>query len=290
VFFVFSPAPVLLSDVIVVIFVVDLRPELPCILSLALSSLVRISSGIMATKMEETKYVREGLVQATLEKTYAYKDNYTTTLADHEFIVYPDVFNPEVCPSPRVIIDSWLHLIRTIKPDSLLEIGAGAGYLSVLAALNGANRVTATDVTPQAFANIQANIDKYNLGDRMRALCGNVFEPLDENSRFDIVFWSLPLCHIDKPLEELNPLERTLFDPGYGLAETYIKGAHKHLTDKGRLFTVFSNKLGNFKRMTELANNNGWRLEPVDNSDDKPSKSYDVDDAIDFSIYELLKV
>ncbi|CAF3908055.1 unnamed protein product [Rotaria sp. Silwood1] len=244
----------------------------------------------MANKMEETKYVCEGPIQATLEKAYAYKDNYTTTLAGHEFIVYPDVFNPEVCPSSHMIVDSWLHLIGTIKPDSLLEIGAGAGYLSVLAALNGVNRVTATDVTPQAFANIQANIDKYNLGDRMRAFYGNVFEPLNENGRFDIVFWNLTLCHIDKPLEELNPLERTLFDPVYDLAETYIKGAHKHLTDKGRLFTVFSNKLGNFKCMAELANNNGWRLEPVDNPDYKPSKSYDMDDAIDFSVYELLKV
>jgi release factor glutamine methyltransferase len=239
--------------------------------------------------MEETSYVSEGRIQAKLEEAYAYKSNYTTTLAGHEFIVFPDVFNPEVFPSSHVIIDSWLHLIRTVKPDSLLEIGAGAGYLSILAALNGANKVTATDVTQQAADNIKANIDKYNLDDRMRALCGSVFDPLGENDQFDIVFWNSPFNHINKPLEELNALERTLFDPGYTLTETYIREAHKHLTDKGRLFLGTSNKLGKFDRLTELADKYGWRLELNNVPEYTTEKSYGMYDEVDFSNYELIK-
>lgn len=135
--------------------------------------------------MKETDFVRDGRVQAKLEEAYAYKDKYTTKFGDLEFIVYPDVFNPEVFPSSHVIADLWIHLVSSIKPNSLLEIGAGAGYLSIIAALNGANRVTATDITPQAVENIKANIERYKLGDRMAACCGSIFEPLRKEDRED---------------------------------------------------------------------------------------------------------
>jgi release factor glutamine methyltransferase len=239
--------------------------------------------------MEETSYVREGRIQAKLEEAYAYKSNYTTTLAGHEFIVFPDVFNPEVFPSSHALVGTWLHLIQTLKPDSLLEIGAGAGYLSVLAALNGAKQVTATDVTQQAADNIKANIDQYNLGDRMRALCGSVYQPLAKNDRFDMIFWNLPFNHIDKPLEELNAHERTLFDPGYGLTETYIKEARQHLTDTGRLFLLFSNKLGHLDRLQELAAKYGWSLQLIEAAENTLSKSYGMYDEVDMTFYELIK-
>lgn len=240
-------------------------------------------------KMAENKYVCEGLY-AQLEKAYAYKENYMTTIAGREFILYPDVFNPEVFSLPTHIFDTWLHLIRRIKPGSLLEIGAGAGYFAVLAALNGANRVTATDITKQAVANIQANIDKYNLTDRMQALYGSVFEPLDENDRFDVIFWDFPITPVAKPLEELNALERTIFDPGYKFIETYIKEAHKYLTNAGRLFIMFSNKMGDSSLLLELVNKHGWRLQLIENPDCKATTMQGMfDDDIDLNFYELIK-
>jgi protein-L-isoaspartate O-methyltransferase len=75
----------------------------------------------------------ENICQNQLERAHAYKDNFTTTIAGLEFIMHPDVFNPEVFVVPTSMVDMWLHLIRTIKPDSLLEIGSGAGYFAMLA-------------------------------------------------------------------------------------------------------------------------------------------------------------
>ncbi|CAF4439055.1 unnamed protein product [Rotaria sp. Silwood2] len=240
--------------------------------------------------MEETIYVREGQVHAKLEEAYAYKEPYTTIFAGLEFIVHPNVYNPEVFPSSHLMVNRWLRLIRAVKPNSLLEIGAGAGYLSILAALNGANTVTATDITSQAIANMQANIDRYNLGDRIRTLYGSIFEPLHKNDRFDIIFWNTPFNHINKPLNELNELERTLFDPGYILTEIYIREAHKHLTKNGRLFLETSKKLGNFARLTELASKYGWLLKLFDDPECAKEKSYGIYDDIDFGTYELIKV
>jgi release factor glutamine methyltransferase len=245
----------------------------------------------LMSEMEETKYVRQNSVQIQLEKAYAFKDNYTTIIAGYEFIMYPDVFNPEVFVFPTSMIDMWLRIISTIKPNSLLEIGAGAGYLSILAALNGANRVTATDISQQAVANTQANINKFNLGDRMKALCGSVFEPLSKNDLFDVIFWNIPLgCHIDKRSEELNALERTVFDPDYGCVETYFKEAYKHLTDAGRLLIIFSNKLGDSDQLLTLANKYGWRLELMENHDhEKTSIERMHNGDVDVDYYELIK-
>lgn len=239
--------------------------------------------------MEETTYVRQGHVRAKLDEAAAYKDNYTTMFAGHEFVVFPDVFNPEVFPSSHMLVDTWLHLVRTIKPDSLLEIGAGAGYLAVLAALNGAKHVTATDITQQAVDNIKANIEKFGLDDRMRAACGSIFEPLGESDRFDVVFWSWPFNHTEKPLDELDAHERTLFDPGYQLIETYIREAHQHLTNTGRLFIVFSNKLGHPDKLNELVTKYGYRLQRVELVENTLHKSYGVYDEVDMDFYQLVK-
>ncbi|UJR35695.1 hypothetical protein I4U23_028444 [Adineta vaga] len=241
--------------------------------------------------MEERDYVREARRKAMIEKSYADKEKHTISLAGHEFIIHPNVFNPNVFKSTHLIINSWLNLIRTIKPNALLEIGAGAGYLSVLAALNGANMVTSTDITPEAIVNIQTNIEKYNLNDRIRTLQGSVFEPLEENERFDVIFWNVPFgYHIDKSSEELNPIERTVFDPGYQCITIYMKEAHKHLTTKGRLFVAFSKEVGNFKKLTEMANNNGWHLELIENSEYPQLQFSDIHDNFCVNIYELLKI
>jgi methylase of polypeptide subunit release factors len=241
-------------------------------------------------KINETSVTPNSSSLAKLEEAYAYKENYTITLAGYQFIMYPGVFNPDVFPSTRRIVDLWIHLIRTIRPNSLLEIGTGAGYFSVLSALNGAKHVTATDITSPAIANAKANIDKYNMNDRIRILQGSVFEPFDQDERFDVIFWNIPFGTTNKPLEQLNSLECCIYDPGYKFIEIYIREAHKHLNENGRLFIVYSKSIGNFELLTELSNNNRWRLELIQNCDNTKSNSYDTNNEIDVNIYELIKV
>jgi methylase of polypeptide subunit release factors len=246
--------------------------------------------GLSYILLKKMNRLPKDCVRDKLEEGYTYKENYITTLCGYQFIIYPDVFNPDVFYSTHKIIDTWIYLIRTIRPNSLLEIGTGAGYIPILSILNGANYVIATDITSQAIANAQANVDKYNMNDRIRIFQGSIFEPLNENEQFDVIFWNLPFGDIDKPIEQLNLLERSLFDPGYGLSETYIKEAHKYLNENGRLFIVFSKFFGNFQRLIELTVNNGWRLELIENCDCTKSQLHDANDEIDVNIYELIKV
>ncbi|CAF3218089.1 unnamed protein product [Rotaria sp. Silwood2] len=241
--------------------------------------------------LEETQYVREGRVHARLDIARTYNEKHMIELAGHEFIVYPNVFSPAVFPLSDSIVKTWLHLIKTIKPESVLEIGSGAGYLAILAALNGANRVTATDITEEAVNNIQDNIEKYKLEHRMRAVYGSVFEPFDKNDQFDVIFWDIPFSHIDKPMEQLNAFERTVFDPGYILCEAYLKGAREHLTDTGRVFMAFSQQLGHPEKLLELTNKYGWRLNFVPNPEQTTSTCKGMyDNNIDINMYELIKL
>ncbi|CAF3840986.1 unnamed protein product [Rotaria sp. Silwood1] len=241
--------------------------------------------------LEENQYVRDGHVHAQLNIASTYNEKHIIQLADHEFIVHPNVFNPTVFILSDHVIKMWLYLIHITKPESVLEIGSGAGYLAILAALNGANRVTATDITHDAIENIEANIEKYNLGDRMQAIYGSVFEPFNKDDRFDVIFWDIPFCHIDKPIEELSALERTVFNPGYVLFEAYFKGVRQHLTDTGRVFLAFSNMMGHPEKLLELANNYDWRLELVMNPEQVTSNIEGMpDNNVDMNIYELIKL
>lgn len=241
-------------------------------------------------KMEEKEYVRDGHFHVFLDKARSYKEKYTTTIAGHEFIIYPDVFNPDVFPSPPSVYDTWIYFIRKIKPHSLLEIGGGAGYYSILAALNGVNQVTVTDISQPAVNNIQANIEKHNLTDRMQALHGSLFEPVKKNHRFDVVYSNFPYSHIDKPVEELDTLERTLFDPGYKFMETLIKEAHEYLADKGHFVMGFSNEIGDLSRLSELAGKYGWHLQPIEKPDNKAEKKqWDFEGEDDSYFIELIK-
>ncbi|CAF2834658.1 unnamed protein product [Rotaria sp. Silwood2] len=241
--------------------------------------------------LEENQYVREGRIHARLDIAHTYNDKHMIELAGHEFIVYPNVFSPAVFLLSDNVVETWLHLIKIIKPESILEIGSGAGYLAILAALHGANRVTATDITEEAVNNIQANSEKHNLEHRIRAVCGSVFEPFDKNDQFDVIFWDIPFCHINKPTEELNALERTVFDPGYMLCEAYLKGAREHLTDTGRAFMAFSQKLGHPAKLLELTNKYGWCLQLVPNPKQTTSNSDAIyDNNVDINMYELIKL
>lgn len=241
-------------------------------------------------KLAEKEYVRDGHFNVFLDKARSIKEKHLTTIAGHEFIIHPDVFNPDIFPSPPEVYNTWIYFIRKIKPNSLLEIGGGAGYYSVLAALNGVNRVTVTDIAQSAVNNIQANVDKYNLTDRMQVLHGSLYEPVNKNDRFDLIYSNFAYGHIDKPVEELDTLERTLFDPHYKHMEILIKEAHEHLADNGHFVMGFSNKIGYLDQLSKLADKYGWRLQPIENPDIKvEEKQWDFEGDDDSYFVEFIR-
>ncbi len=85
-------------------------------------------------------------------RTYSYKGIHV--------LIHPGVFYPRFIFSTRIMLD-FLDRID-LRGKKLLEIGAGSGILSVLAAKKGAI-VTATDINPAAAADITDNAARNGL-------------------------------------------------------------------------------------------------------------------------------
>lgn len=71
-----------------------------------------------------------------------------------QLTIHPSVFHPGFFFSTRLLLKYLLGL--TLKAKSILELGAGNGLISMVAAKAGA-RVTATDINPVAIQYLQQN-------------------------------------------------------------------------------------------------------------------------------------
>src|SRR5881398_1690515 len=62
--------------------------------------------------------------------------------------------------------------------ETVIDVGAGSGILSFVAARLGAARVFGTEVEPHSIRYASANAERLGLGDRISFRLGSLFEPL----------------------------------------------------------------------------------------------------------------
>lgn len=104
-----------------------------------------------------------------------------------EIVVDPDVFVPT-----QGSYLAWKHLFNSNvgKERRCIDVGCGAGILSVQLALNGASEVVALDIDKAAVANTLTNAFRNDVADRVR---GKVVDLLAyvPDAQFDVVVASL---------------------------------------------------------------------------------------------------
>ena len=76
--------------------------------------------------------------------------------------------------------------VRIPKDGTVLDLGCGSGPLTVMAALEGASRVVAVDVMPEACELTLRNAARAGVADRVEARCGSLFEPV-QDMKFDVI-------------------------------------------------------------------------------------------------------
>jgi len=164
---------------------------------------------------EKPMYLERTRVKLQLAKDV--HDKFEVKLCNQDFIIYPNVFNPNIFFGTEFLAEELIKIISEYheNPPKFLEIGTGAGYMSVLAVLNGVSHVTCTDINNDALKNAEENVIKHNITDRVTIKYSDVFSGLNSNNKFDMIFWNYPFGHINKPVEELEILERALMDPFY---------------------------------------------------------------------------
>lgn len=167
-----------------------------------------------------------------------------------EWDLLPGVYAPHLSQSSALYAE-WLPYPLH---GSFCEVGSGTGYISVLAALRGCASVTALDVSEAAAENTRLNAERHGAGPSVRVACGDMFEPLTGEDKFDVIYWNSNFVEG----EAADTLERAFCDPGYGAHAAFFRDAAAHLEPGGRLLLGFTD-LGDERRVRALAAEHGRR-------------------------------
>jgi ribosomal protein L3 glutamine methyltransferase len=149
---------------------------------------------------------------------------------------------------PRSYIAHWL--MADIAPwfpapervRDVLELCTGSGCLAIVAALEFEHaQVTAVDISEAALQVAQRNVDDYGLSERIQLLRGDLFEPVEAASRYDLIVSNPPYVTADAmlrlPAEYRHEPRIALAggDDGLALVRRILAQARIHLKPKGLL-------------------------------------------------------
>ena len=133
-----------------------------------------------------------------------------------EFVVRPDVRPPTI---------NGVYLLQHSKVkegEAVLDLGTGTGLHAIFAA-EKAGRVVATDIYAPAIENARANARLHGVEDRIDFRVGDLFKPLKEDEKFDVVF-----ININYPFAVGNDRQR--------LHERFFREVHKYMKPKARVY------------------------------------------------------
>ena len=140
------------------------------------------------------------------------------------FYFSPDVFSPHFFVFSSTFFIKHMYIPRGAK---VLDIGTGSGILSIFAA-EKAQKVVATDISPNAIQNARINIKLNNLNHKIELRLGNLFRPITE--RFDTILFNPPYY----PLKPKTYMEAAWCGGNnYTVLRNFLRKAKNHLSSTG---------------------------------------------------------
>lgn len=144
-------------------------------------------------------------------------------------------------PIAELIEQGFSPWVQEESLRRVLDLCTGSGCIGIACALAFPEaRVDITDISPEALAVARRNIDRYQLQDRVRPLCSDLFEALP-GERYDLIVSNPPYV----PAGEIAELPAEYhYEPVLGLAAgddgldiviRILCAAHRHLTEQGVL-------------------------------------------------------
>lgn len=183
-----------------------------------------------------------GLVERMLSAALKRAPNRSPGEAKRVFVELPsgpvELEVPEGVHHPPASTVDMARLLDVKPGEDVLELGCGAGLLSIAAAKLGARRVTATDIDPKALESTLSNARRNGVGERMTVRAGSWYETLRNNGGgqagpFDLIIATPPQTPGPRPL-----------GPRYGGFDgtkhlfTVVDGASAFLKPGGRLWLL----------------------------------------------------
>jgi len=126
------------------------------------------------------------------------------------------------------------------EDDTVLDMGAGCGILGVIAAKR-AKRVVAVDINPFSVRCARINAKINGVSEKMDVRLGDLFEPIGENERFDIILFNPPYLPTNHAEQE-TWIERAWAGgpTGRQVIDRFIDQAPNYLKQGGRILLVQS--------------------------------------------------
>lgn len=148
-------------------------------------------------------------------------------------------------PETEVLVARVLEWVEDAEDDvsSALDVGTGTGAIGLSLALEGPfASVVATDVDETALETARRNRATAELDDRVELRAGDLFAPLRDDERFDVIVSNPPYV-AEADAEELQPEVRdwdppgALFggDDGLDVVRRIVAAGHAHLRAGGLL-------------------------------------------------------
>lgn len=162
-------------------------------------------------------------------------------------LVLPGVFYPQLTLSTKILLQYLKE--KDLNGKHFLELGCGAGFISVLAAKKGAE-VWALDINPKAIENTRINAEKNQV--KMHLIQSDLFEKLEEKA-FDWIVINPPYYpRTPKNLEE----QAWYCGENFEYFEKLFKGLARYIYSTSKVIMILSEdcEIEQIKNMAKRAN------------------------------------
>ena len=170
-----------------------------------------------------------------------------------------------VCENVYEPAEDTFLFAENLKVDSglrVLDVGTGTGILGIIAAKE-ASEVVAVDINPFAVRCAKQNAKSNNVSANMIFLEGDLFAPIAETAKFDLILFNAPYLPSEEG-EDSFWLGRAWAGGTTGrvVIDRFISQAINHLEKKGEILLMQSN-LAKPEKTVEDMHNLGLETETV---------------------------
>ena len=157
---------------------------------------------------------------------------------DFVFLVDENVYEPAE--------DSFLFAekLDVEVGERVLDMGTGSGILGIIVAKK-AGEVVAVDVNPYAVRCAKANAVVNDARSNMEFIEGDLFAPLNEKAKFDLILFNAPYLPIDDETDDsLVSVAWKGGKTGRNVIDKFVCGVSGYLSTNGRVLLLQSNLAG----------------------------------------------